>query len=73
MSDLVIVGLYFAVGLTLQARAVRELKDPDQLRTYTPMYDADEFRPAGDRARRIAVRFWWAGGAATAMLLWILD
>ena len=73
MVDLIIVGLYFAVGMALQYRAMRELKDPNKLRTYTPMYDADEFTPGGDGPRRVALRFWWVGGIATAVLLWILQ
>lgn len=67
---LLLVLLYGLVGLILTLRAYRFLRKPGYTYTYTPLLAPKEFKPEGERWRRMAAWYWYVG-ALIIVILWM--
>ncbi len=63
---------FYALGKYLSTQAWNYLKDPSRPRSENPLFNPDEYRPEGERFRLRAIRFWWGGGVALAVTLFLI-
>ena len=68
--DVVLVA-YVVVGMLIDARAARGLRDQTKIHLYPVLYSPELFTPEGNRWKRISVAFWF-GGLFFLLAWWFL-
>ena len=67
--DVILIAVYFVIGVGLELRARKYLKDRDKLYTFAPIVTPDLYKPEGQSARRLAARYWVIGGVIVFVVL----
>jgi hypothetical protein len=70
--EVILFAVYFVVGVGLEIRARKYLKDRDRLYTFPPILTPDYYTPEGQPARRFAARYWAVAGAVLFLVLHFL-